>query len=59
MNTCIFHKWSKWEEFEATITFFPGTLAPPGTPPKEYTAPYQKRSCERCGYIQHERIKDL
>ena len=55
----IFHKWSKWKEYEDEIGFVPGLLAP-----KEVRGQFltriesrQKRTCEKCGKVQDVLVK--
>lgn len=51
----IFHKWSKWEQYTETGTYyFSGLLAPKevrGTS-QPYSETRQRRTCEICGKMQ-------
>ena len=55
---CLFHKWSKWEQYEARYTVIPGILAPKSIQGKKFQAveQRQKRTCQKCGKIQDKEI---
>jgi hypothetical protein len=57
---CIFHKWSKWEEYKRQVLVTPGVLAPKELRGKEYETVewWQKRMCERCGYVQRRQVSE-
>lgn len=52
---CIFHKWSKWEQYtvEGISYGFIWNPKKEGTP---YTEKRQKRYCEKCNKVEDERI---
>lgn len=55
---CIFHKWSKWEEYTWEGTIYPGIIAPKEIrgKPVRTTETWQKRVCEKCGYTQRREV---
>ena len=56
---CIFHKWSKWEQYVFSYTLVrTGIFTPVTEIGKEYDVEEmrQKRKCEKCGKMQDEKI---
>ena len=52
---CLFHKWSKWKQYEEDYAVTPiGILYPKEVRGRTYnkTDLRQKRECEKCGKIQ-------
>lgn len=58
---CLFHKWTKWEQYEEEGTstgvglLVPRELRGIAVP---YSESRQKKHCLKCGKIQDELIKD-
>ena len=54
--SCFFgHKFGKWEQYEASCSrynHFTGTKSP------NFKIRKQKRTCEKCGFTQDEKIKN-
>lgn len=46
---CIFHKWSKWEQFSVKVKYFNIFTMNYSEPSYENR---QKRICEKCGKMQ-------
>ncbi len=55
--TCFFgHKWGKWEQYLVQMKYYP-----PGqeqNPPLKYEDKWQKRTCEKCGFMQELKVKE-
>ena len=51
---CVFHKWSKWEQYTAEITYWDRK--------SDKSFPYknlcQKRHCEKCNKVQYEIVEE-
>ncbi len=58
---CVFHKWSKWKQYEEVGTMILGRIAPKSIQGKtvSYKELRQKRLCKKCNRVQDELIKDL
>ena len=58
---CIFHHWTKWEQYEKKGIEIMGRIAPKSMQGKEF--PYrdirQKRYCKRCNKMQDELVTDF
>jgi hypothetical protein len=56
---CIFHKWSKWEEYVAVFVVYPGVLYPENMQGKPFqmNERWQKRTCLKCGYTQRRKVE--
>jgi len=54
----IFHKWSKWTQYDLPMSVFPGILAPKEIRGKALSTidHRQKRTCKKCGKVQDELI---
>ena len=54
----LFHKWSKWSQYERAVVIYPGLIAPKEIRGKEIHAveQRQKRVCSVCGKVQDELI---
>lgn len=52
----IFHKWSKWEQYEQpmTNTF---TRGPKVGASWDFNESWQRRKCDICGKVQQEEVK--
>lgn len=57
---CLFHKWSKWKEYEESSYFTPGILSPKKIQGEifERTEHRQKRDCQKCGKVEDVKIRD-
>jgi hypothetical protein len=55
---CLFHKWSKWEQYIWQGVVYPGRLAPKEIQGKaiETTEKWQRRQCQKCGYLQEKEV---
>jgi hypothetical protein len=55
---CLFHKWSKWEQYKEEYTYIAGRIAPKNVQGKSFQASEdrQKRVCLKCNKVQDERI---
>ena len=55
----FFHKWDKWEQYEANMTIIPGILSPKNIQgiPIDIKSPRQKRYCIKCNKVQDEEIE--
>lgn len=51
---CIFHKWTKWEQYTETGNYILGRLYPKSIQGKQvpYSEKRQKRLCKRCNKQQ-------
>lgn len=58
MSMCLFHKWTKWAEYEEQMILIPGRLMPQEQRGKtfNFVESWQKRSCQKCGYVQREKV---
>ena len=58
LKMCLFHKWSKWEEYKWIGVIYPGLIAPKEIrgKPLGVTQMWQKRSCQKCGYTQRKEV---
>ena len=56
---CLFHKWSKWDQYVQTGTFIPGFLYPKNMQGQEfkYSENRQHRYCEKCNKVQDVKIE--
>jgi hypothetical protein len=57
---CIFHKWSKWEQYDEQVRYyFTGPFSPPELLGKsvDKIEQRQKRRCEKCNKIQDKKTK--
>jgi len=50
------HKWSKWQEYEVKVVVLPKEAYVTGSRPIEGTQPWQRRQCEKCGYVQRKEV---
>lgn len=57
---CLFHKWSKWEQYEHRYTFTPGIIAPKEVRGNTYKGVdiRQRRTCEKCGAMQDKLVSE-
>jgi len=56
---CIFHKWSKWEEYKWSGVVYPGRIFPENMQgkPIEIDEYWQKRTCQKCGHTQRQKVR--
>ena len=57
---CIFHKWSKWEQYEQKGTIVLGRLAPKNVQGKSFNCVdlRQRRRCVKCNKVQDRLIQE-
>lgn len=57
---CLFHKWSKWEQYEHHYQFSPGIIAPKEIRGRVFTNTdiRQRRTCVNCGSMQDELVTE-
>jgi len=57
---CLFHKWSKWEQYEHHYQFSPGIIAPKELRGRTYSGVdlRQRRACLKCGSMQDELVSE-
>jgi len=55
---CLFHKWSKWEQYTWEGTVYHGIIAPKEMrgKPFQVSEKRQRRKCEKCGYEQDREV---
>lgn len=58
---CIFHKWSKWEQYEERGIQILGRLAPKASQGREvpYVELRQKRKCVKCNKVHDVLVREL
>lgn len=56
----IFHKWSKWQQYEHEYQFTPGIIMPKEIRGKVFSQVdlRQKRTCLECGKMQDELVSE-
>ncbi len=56
---CLFHKWTKWEQYTESGTYLLGRLQPKAVQGKEvrYTESRQKRKCSKCGKAEDIKVQ--
>lgn len=54
----LFHKWTKWEEYDESVFVIPGILFPKEHRSKTYREiqKWQKRQCVVCGKTQRIKV---
>jgi len=57
---CIFHKWTKWKQYEVNGFQILGRIAPKSVQGKKipYTELRQKRTCLKCNKVEDRLIKE-
>lgn len=55
----IFHKWTKWEEYDQQMIVIPGIFYPVEQRGKQFRIieKFQKRTCEKCGFTERREVK--
>jgi hypothetical protein len=51
---CMFHKWSKWEQYTEKMTYWERR----SDKNFNYENICQKRRCEKCNKVQHKTVKE-
>jgi hypothetical protein len=55
---CIFHKWSKWEEYALVRYIYTTELFTKYENPIKDERYWQKRYCLKCNYVQRREVNE-